>query len=196
MILRVLARIIPRMANSDATVARLWLWARKARATDWDAVFVEQLPRVYNFFRYRVGSGPVAEDLTAATFEKAWRARDRYRSDRAAFGTWIFAVARNVAVDHFRAERASVPLDEAALLPGGPTPEEIAERRSDEDRLARLLARRTERERELLALKYGAECTNRDIARMTGLSESNVGTTLHRAVQALRADWSKESDHG
>jgi RNA polymerase sigma-70 factor (ECF subfamily) len=74
-------------------------------------------------------------------------------------------------------------------LPGGPTPEELAERRSDAERLGRLLARRTDRDRELLALKYGAECTNRDIARLTGLSESNVGTILHRAVEGLRADW-------
>ena len=177
------------MANGNATAARLWLWVQKARVTDWDASFAEQLPRVYNFFRYRVGAGPEAEDLTAVTFEKAWRARDRYRRDRAAFGTWLIAVARNVAIDHFRSARPSVSLEEAADIPGGPNPEEIAERRSDEDRLGRLLTRRTERERELLALKYGAEFTNRDIARMTGLSESNVGTVLHRAVLALRADW-------
>ncbi|MGE5176719.1 MAG: sigma-70 family RNA polymerase sigma factor [Hyphomicrobiales bacterium] len=179
------------MANGDATVARLWLWVQRARATDWDAVFGEQLPRVYNFFRYRVGPGPVAEDLTSLTFEKAWRARDRYRRDRAAFGTWIFAVARNVAVDHFRSERATAPLDEASEIAGGPTPEDFAERRSDEERLGRLLERRTDRERELLALKYGSEFSNRDIARLTGLSESNVGTILHRAVQALRADWNE-----
>lgn len=177
------------MANSDATVARLWLWVQQTRATDWDAVFAEQLPRVYNFFRYRVGPGALAEDLTSTTFEKAWVARDRYRRDRAAFGTWLFAVARNVATDHFRSARAHAPLDEAAEVAGGDTPEEIAERRSDQDRLGRLLARRPEREREILGLKYGAEFTNREIARMTGLSESNVGTILHRAVQALRADW-------
>jgi RNA polymerase sigma-70 factor (ECF subfamily) len=179
------------MANGDATVARLWTWVQRARATDWDGCFAEQLPRVYNFFRYRVGPGALAEDLTSATFEKAWRARDRYRRDRAGFGTWIFAVARNVAIDHFRSARISVPLEEAAEIQGGPTPEEIAEKRSDEDRLGRLLARRPERERELLALKYGAEFTNREIAQMTDLSESNVGTILHRAVQALRAEWDK-----
>jgi RNA polymerase sigma-70 factor, ECF subfamily len=184
------------MANGDATAARLWLWAKKARATDWDARFAEELPRVYNFFRYRVGPGVVAEDLTGITFEKAWGARDRYREDRAGFETWLFAVARNVAVDHFRRARVSVPLEDVAELPGGPTPEEIAERRSDEARLAALLARRSERERELLALKYGAELSNRDIARMAGLSESNVGTILHRAVEALRDDWSKESHDG
>jgi RNA polymerase sigma-70 factor (ECF subfamily) len=184
------------MANGDATVARLWLWARKARVTDWEGRFAEELPRIYNFFRYRVGPGPEAEDLTAITFEKAWGARNRYREDRAAFETWLFAVARNVAIDHFRRTRASVPLEEAEHLPGGPTPEDIAERRSDENRLGILLERRPERERELLALKYGAEFTNREIARVTGLSESNVGTILHRAVQALRADWEKESNDG
>jgi RNA polymerase sigma-70 factor (ECF subfamily) len=177
------------MANGNATVARLWLWARQARATEWDARYAEALPRVYNFFRYRVGDGPLAEDLTSITFEKAWRARERYDRDRAAFGTWLFTVARNVAVDHFRAQRPTVALDEAEDLPGGPTPEDLAERRSDHEHLGRLLARRTDRERELLALKYGAECTNREIARMTGLSESNVGTILHRAVEALRSDW-------
>jgi len=177
------------MANGDATVARLWTWVQRSRATEWDAVFTEQLPKVYNFFRYRVGPGAVAEDLTAATFEKAWRARDSYRRDRAGFGTWLFTVARNVATDYYRSARAEVSLVEAHEVQAGATPEEIAERRSDEDRLGRLLARRTEREREILALKYGAESTNRDIARMTGLSESNVGTILHRAVQALRAEW-------
>ena len=177
------------MANDDTTVGRIWLGAREARVTEWDARFTEALPRVYNFFRYRVGDGHVAEDLTSITFEKAWRARERYREDRAAFGTWLFTVARNVAVDHFRSARPTVSLEEVEDLPGGPTPEDLAERRSDGERLGRLLARRTDRDRELLALKYGAECTNREIARMTGLSESNVGTILHRAVEALRADW-------
>jgi len=177
------------MANREDTLARPWSWTQQEREIDWDATFAEALPRVYNFFRYRVGDGPVAEDLTSVTFEKAWRARDRYRRDRAAFGTWLFAVARNVAVDHFRSLRPTVPLEEADELPGGPTPEDLAVRRSDHERLGRLLARRTERERELLSLKYGAEFTNREIARMTGLSESNVGTILHRGVEALRADW-------
>ena len=58
---------------------------------------------------------------------------------------------------------------------------------------ARLLAALPDRERELVALKYGAGLTNRAIARLTGLTESNVGTILHRAIVALRADW-KEGD--
>jgi RNA polymerase sigma-70 factor (ECF subfamily) len=164
--------------------------AEPASEVNWDAVYVRELPRVYNFFRYRVGDGAVAEDLTSATFEKAWRARASYRHDAAAFSTWLFTIARNVATDHFRKRRPEVPIEEAAGQPAGEaTPEETAMRGADVERLSHLLAALPPRERELLALKYGADLTNRAIARVTGLSESNVGTILHRTVLALRARW-------
>jgi RNA polymerase sigma-70 factor (ECF subfamily) len=178
------------MAN-ELAMSRWWTWAVPAREADWDALYREQLPRVYNFFRYRVGSGAVAEDLTSLTFEKAWRARHRYRRDLAAFSTWLLTIARNVAVDHYRQRRSMVSLEEIAQLPGGETPEQLAEHRSDVERLGRLLERLPERERELIALKYGAGLSNRAVARTTGLSESNVGTILHRTIAGLRAEWPK-----
>ncbi len=174
---------------SEAVIGRRTSWLSPAREADWDALYAEQLPRVYNFFRYRVGPGPVAEDLTSATFEKAWQARHRYRSDLAAFSTWLVTIARNVATDHFRSRRHHVPLDEARDIAGGATPEELAEHRSNVERLGRLLGGLPERERELIALKYGAGMTNRSIAKLTGLGESNVGTILHRTIEALRAGW-------
>lgn len=177
------------MTADDALFARVWTWAAPAVDVDWDAVYAEQLPRVYNFFRYRVGDGPVAEDLTSITFEKAWRGRNRYRRDLGRFGTWLMAIARNVAVDHYRRRRPEAPLEEAETVTAGATPEQLAERRSDLERLDGLLATLPARERELIALKYGSDLNNREIARLTGLSESNVGTRLHRAVQTLRARW-------
>lgn len=178
------------MAMHDAVFGRLWALGPAAEE-DWDALYAEQLPRVYNFFRYRVGDGPVAEDLASRTFEKAWRARHRYRRDLAGFGTWLHAIARNVANDYFRERRVHAPLEEAANLAGGSTPEELAERRSDFERLSRLLEKLPDRERDLVALKYGAGMTNRAIAKATGLSESNVGTILHRTVGQLRAAWTE-----
>jgi RNA polymerase sigma-70 factor (ECF subfamily) len=176
------------MGTERAALGRWMPWAA-AGAADWDALYAEQLPRVYNYFRYRVGDGPDAEDLTSITFEKAWRARHRYRCDLAAFATWLMAIAHNVAVDHYRAARPHAPLEEAAGVAAGDPSDAAVERRSDFERLERLLAGLPERERELVALKYGAGLTNRAIARLTGLSESNVGTVLHRTVQRLRADW-------
>ena len=157
---------------------------------DWEATYREEMPRVFNYFRYRGFERATAEDLTSATFEKAWRARDRYRRDRAAVSTWLLAIARNVAIDHFRRSRPEVPIEDEALR-DDETPEHAALRAAESRRLQALLAGLAERERELLALKYGAGATNRDIATITGLGESNVGTILHRTISALRARWNE-----
>jgi RNA polymerase sigma-70 factor (ECF subfamily) len=176
--------------ESTAVIGARWRpWALPARESDWDALYAAHLPRIYNYFRYRVGDGADAEDLTAITFEKAWRHRARFRRDLGAFTTWLYAIARNVAVDHWRRRRETAPLEDAATLDTGLTPEDAAVRRSDFERLEALLVLLPERERELLSLKYGADMTNRAIAKLTGLSESNVGTILHRTVRQLRAAW-------
>lgn len=156
---------------------------------DWDAVYANQLPRIFNYFRYRLGSDIDVEELTSRTFEKAWRSRQLFRRDLAGFSTWLFTIAQNVATDHLRSRRGHAPLDAALHVPvdGGPAVE--AERSSDLARLAALTAGLPEREQELIALKYGAGVSNRDIAQLTGLSESNVGTILHRVVQTLRSQW-------
>src|SRR5262245_2627171 len=177
------------MSSESAVFERLFGWVVSGSEVDWDAAYAEQMPRVYNFFRYRVGPGADAEDLTSRTFEKAWNGRHRYRRDLGGFATWVMTIARRVAIDHWRQTRRHLPLESAMDVAGGATADELAERQSDAARLARLLAKLEDRERELVALKYGAGMTNRAIARVMGLSESNVGTILHRTVQALRTDW-------
>ena len=156
---------------------------------DWEAIYADHLPRIYNYFRFRLASTADVEDLTARTFEKAWSARARYRSDLAAFATWLYRIAKNVCADHLRTRRAHAPLEAALDVVVDQTPEHDAEQRSDLARLAALTASLPERERELIALRYGAGLSNRAIAPLVGLSESNVGTILHRTVQALRSQW-------
>ena len=92
------------MDSQDARASQETEILASGAMVEWKSVFAEQLPRVYNYFRFRAGSRPDAEDLTAKTFEKAWRARHRYRTDRAGFSTWLFEIARNVATDHLRSK--------------------------------------------------------------------------------------------
>lgn len=176
------------MTVEDATSGELAPRAAP-RDLDWNAVYADQLPRLFNFFRFRTGRESDAEDLTAQTFEKAWKARDQYRRDLGGFSTWLFGIARNVAADYLRARRNHASLEAARDIASGTTPEDEAAQRSDIARLARLTRDLPDRQRELLALKYGAALNNRLIARITGLSESNVGTTLQRTVEKLRAQW-------
>jgi len=159
------------------------------RDLDWNSVYKDQLPRLYNYFRFRTGREADVEELTARTFEKAWKARDRYRRDLSGFSTWLFGIARNVATDYLRSSRAHLPLDAAHEVAVDSTPEDDAAHRSDIQRLGELAAHLSDRQRELIALKYGAALSNRLIAAVTGLSESNVGTVLQRTVDKLRSQW-------
>ena len=172
------------------TISNLFSWlGAKASESDFEELYRAELPRVYNFFRYRVGDGPLAEDLTSETFEKAWRSRERYRRDLGAFSTWLFTIARRVAVDHYRKHAETVALDDLSNLAIPMNMEDLAQQRDEFARLSVLLSRLADRDRELVALKYGAGLTNRTIAGLTGLSESNVGVILHRALQTLRKEW-------
>ncbi len=156
---------------------------------EWEAVYANLLPRVYNFFRYRVRDRATAEDLSATTLERAWRNRTRYRRDLASFSTWVFGIARHVALDYYRRHHYEMPLDTINDQADDSSMEESLQHQSDVERLFALIQGLVTREQELIALKYGAELTNREIARVTGLSETNVGTILSRVVQRLRMEW-------
>lgn len=172
------------------TKTKLFSWVKpKATEADFERIYRTEMPKIYNFFRFRIGDGPIAEDLTADTFEKAWRKRDSYRKDLASFTTWLYTIAKRVAIDHYRKKRPEISFESAGPLTADETPEDLTTRQADFERLSVLLAQLEERDRELVALRYGAGLTNRAIAGLTGLTESNVGVILHRTMTKLRAEW-------
>ncbi len=162
-------------------------------ALDADAfaeLYRAQINPVLNYCLFRVGNRLVAEDLTADAFERAWRARRRYRPERAAFSTWLFAIAGRVVVDWQRRQRRRpvITLDER-FPDQSLTPEAEVEQMARRERLRQLVLALSEWERELVALKFGAGMTNRQIAVLLGKSETAVGSAVHRAVRKLRVQW-------
>jgi RNA polymerase sigma-70 factor (ECF subfamily) len=147
-------------------------------------------PRVFTYIRYRVEDIPTAEDLTAQAFEQVLIHLPRFHSDKAPFGAWLFGIVRHTVSHHRRAQQRQRWLSLDAILhraSDDPLPE--AESISNETHrgLLRAVACLSERERDLLALKFAAGLNNRHIARLTGLSESNVGVVLFRSLKRLRS---------
>ncbi|MFA6319255.1 MAG: sigma-70 family RNA polymerase sigma factor [Elusimicrobiota bacterium] len=152
--------------------------------------------RVYNYVRYRVNDRETADDLTAQVFEKVLAKIGGYKPGRGPFEAWLFAIARNAINDHFRDAgwKRWFSLDLAAERPSKePTPEEALVRDEDRGRVAAALSKLDGRERDLLGLKFGAGFGNREIAVMEGLTESNVGVILFRALRKLKADLQGEA---
>ena len=146
-------------------------------------LYQAQVSGVYGFFRYRHQSHELAEDLTQVTFEKALRAWSRYDPSRAGERTWLLAIARNVLTDHLRAHRETateIPEHAHGSAPGA------EQRYAGSGDLEAALGTLAERERELLALRFGADLTGPEIAALTGLSLANVQQIQSRALRELR----------
>jgi RNA polymerase sigma-70 factor (ECF subfamily) len=142
---------------------------------------------VYGFLAYRVGQRQDADDLTQLTFERALRAWGRFDPDRAQPVTWLLAIARNVLIDHWRADRSAQhqPLDPEA--PELPVHAGIGADLGLEPELERALATLSDRDRELLALRFGADLSGQQIADHSDTSLSAVQQALSRSLRSLRA---------
>lgn len=144
------------------------------------------LPRILNYMRLRVGDEALAQDLTATTFERAFAGIDSLRSEEA-FGGWIFTIARNVVAQHYRDHREATSLDNVAdMLDPAPSPEGRAIEAVELQEILAGLRILSEREREIIRLKFIGGLKNREIAPLMGLSESNVAVILYRALGKLR----------
>lgn len=151
---------------------------------DLAGVYDDHVARVYGFFGYVLNSRADAEDLTQQTFERAIRGWERYDHQRASVSTWLLAIARNLLIDHLRAAR-SEDVDEAWLeaIPAAPDRHSLG---VDPD-LERALAQLGARDREVIALRFGADLTSGEIADLTGLTTPNVQQILSRSLRRMRA---------
>ncbi|HEY0277264.1 MAG TPA: sigma-70 family RNA polymerase sigma factor [Solirubrobacterales bacterium] len=151
-----------------------------------DRLYRSSRDDVYAYVASLLHDGPAAEEVTATSFERAYRKRHRFDPSKGEPRAWLFGIARNAALDELRrrgrqAELAAEPEDVRA-----PAVDASAEQSEQRLALRAGLAQLAPRERELIALKFFAGLDNAEIAAVLDISESNAGTRLHRAVTKLR----------
>ena len=151
---------------------------------DFDALYRASRDDVFAYVATLLRDRSAAEDVTALAFERALRRQRTYRPARGSERAWLFGIARNAALDELRRRSRT-----AALLadPEDPRPAvDEADLPIDRATVRAALATLEPRERELIALKFHAGLSNDELARVLGVSTSNAGTQLHRAMQRLR----------
>lgn len=137
---------------------------------------------IYAYFAYRIGDGADAEDLTSEVFERAVRYRSSYDSRKGEPMAWLVGIARRVLSDAAgeTTTRALTP-DEPTAGPADSLEDEVIDRLSLDEALARL----SEHDRHLLALRYGADLSSRQIAEILGGERGAIDVALHRARERL-----------
>jgi len=151
-----------------------------------ERLYAQHAQALFGYLSYRTGDRALAEDLLADTFERALRARRRFDPRRASEKTWLYAIALNCLRDHRRKQATEGRALErmASGLPAGSSGEmqEVADR----DLVDRGLAALSDEEREAIALRFGADLTVPEIAKLTGERLTTVEGRVYRALRKLR----------
>lgn len=171
-------------AESDTLLVQQ---VQQGNAKAFGELYERYADRVYAYLAFRVRDSMEAEDLTAETFVKALQAIRSYRPNEAPLGAWLFRIAHNALVDHWRrrARRKTVALEEAAVMANGASAKQFAQVFTRAE-LEWGIAQLTDLQQEVVTLRFVAECSIDETARAMRRSEEAVKDLQHKALIALR----------
>ena len=156
-------------------------------------IYREFLGRIYAYVRAQVGASADAEDITAQVFMNAYQAYSRFEARNTTPAAWLFRIARNATLDHFRAqgrrERLRRTIEHQPAVEADPAGE--AEERIAYQALLSRVAQLPERQRDAISLRHSG-LSFAEVGRTIGSSEDAAKMLYHRALKALKEAVQKE----
>jgi RNA polymerase sigma-70 factor, ECF subfamily len=177
-----------RAANDNGQIRDLVERAQLGDRSALEELYLIHFDRIYSYLHMSVGSRHDAEDLTTQTFVKMLESIGRFRWQSVPFSAWLFRIAHNLAMDHFRARRRWQPEEEI------PEPAGSEENSAEEQALAsigdatllELIARLSPEQRQVLTLKFVFRFSNGEAAAILEKTEGAVKSLQHRALVSLQ----------
>ena len=180
--------------ESTVHIRELVAKAQQGNREALEELYLLHFDRIYSYLHMSVGNRHDAEDLTTQTFLKMLEAIGRFRWRSAPFSAWLFRIAHNLAMDHFRASRRWQPEEE---VPEPPDSEEA----SAEDEamysigrqsMLELIENLSEDQQQVLPLKFVFNFANADVATILGKTEGAIKSLQHRALVSLQKQITRE----
>lgn len=157
---------------------------------DFGVLYQCYFEKIYKFFHFRLGSQPEAEDLTSETFEKAVKNLHTYEYQGHPFSTWLFRIAHNVLIDHFRASGRKKNTSLENLTPHNEPRTEFNLEEIDNKELIEKVRKEVLKlpklQQDIWALKLNADMSNQEIAETLGLSANYVNVSLFRSLKVIK----------
>ena len=181
------------MAPETADVRALVERAKEGDREALEELYLLHFDRIYGYLQMNVGNKHDAEDLTNQTFVKMLESIHGFEWRKVPISAWLFRIAHNLAMDHFRAGRRWQPEEEPPEPPG-------SEARSAEEEAFQSIGRKSmiemiqglsEDQQQVLTLKFVFDFTNAEVGTILGKSEGAVKSLQHRALASLHRELSK-----
>jgi RNA polymerase sigma-70 factor, ECF subfamily len=174
------------MISNEAELAQR---ASQHDPTAFAQLYNAYVDKIYKYVYYKVGNPSDAEDLTEQVFLKAWEAIGRYTWCGYPFSSWLYKLAHNLVVDHYRTRRESLPLNEILSTSDEPVvdPELALNLSLDAAELAEAMQQLTGEQRQVIALKFIEGYDNAEIAQMLNKKEGAIRALQYRALRSLQS---------
>ena len=184
--------------ESTEHVRRLVERAQQADRGALEELYLIHFDRIYSYLHMSVGNRHDAEDLTTQTFLKMLESIGRFRWQSAPFSAWLFRIAHNLAMDHFRARRRWQPEEEVPEPPGSEEPSAELEAMQSIGRqsMMELIEQLSPEQQQVLTLKFVFNFPNADVATILGKTEGAVKSLQHRALGSLQKQIARKQDQG
>lgn len=147
-------------------------------------------PKVFRYVSWRVGNQRDTEDIVSTVFMRALDKLDSFTPQQdASFSSWLFRIAHNAVVDHYRTQikRVYVDIDDVPEIEDDVLlPDTLAERKNVFQHAQRMVNTLPERQKEIVSMRFFADMRNKDIAQVLGIAEKSVASSLARALATLR----------
>src|SRR5713101_6444496 len=153
-----------------------------------EELYLIHFDRIYSYLHVSVGNRHDAEDLTTQTFLKMLEAIGKFRWQSAPFSAWLFRIAHNLAMDHFRARRRWQPEEEVPEPPGSEEPSAELEAMQSIGRrsMLELIDKLSPEQQQVLTLKFVFNFANADVAKVLDKTEGAIKSLQHRALASLQ----------
>jgi RNA polymerase sigma-70 factor (ECF subfamily) len=174
--------------ESTDNVRRLVERAQQGDRAALEELYLIHFDRIYSYLHMSVGNKHDAEDLTTQTFLKMLESIKRFRWQSAPFSAWLFRIAHNLAMDHFRARRRWQPEAEVPEPPGAeePSAELEAMQTIGRQSMMELIEKLSPEQQQVLTLKFVFNFANADVATILEKTEGAIKSLQHRALASLQ----------
>jgi RNA polymerase sigma-70 factor (ECF subfamily) len=185
----------PRSGSSTDHVRRLVDRGQSGDREALEELYLLHFDRIYSYLHMSVGNRHDAEDLTTQTFVKMLESIKRFRWQSAPFSAWLFRIAHNLAMDHFRAARRWQPEDEVPEPPGSEelSAEEEAMHAIGRESMLELIEKLSHEQQQVLTLKFVFNFPNAEVGTILGKTEGAIKSLQHRALVTLHKQLARKA---
>jgi RNA polymerase sigma-70 factor (ECF subfamily) len=177
-----------RAAPPNEEIRRLVARAQEGDRDALEELYLLHFDRIYSYLHMSVGNRHDAEDLTTQTFVKMLESIGRFRWRAAPFSAWLFRIAHNLAMDHFRAHRRWQPEEDVPEPPGSaePSAEHEAMHSIGRQSMLKLIENLSPEQQQVLTLKFVFNFSNGEVATILEKTEGAIKSLQHRALVSLQ----------